>query len=137
MEPEHKIALSVRRLEIAEERLKTAKHNLEFGDYKAAANRLYYAIFSAMRAVLALDGFDSKKHSGIISEFRRKYIKNNIFAPEMSDIIGELEIIRENSDYDDFYIISKEDVIKQSINAEFFVCQVKAYLLYRYDEQTK
>lgn len=55
----------------------------------------------------------------------------------MSDIIGELEIIRENSDYDDFYIISKEDVIKQSINAEFFVCQVKAYLLYRYDEQTK
>lgn len=72
MEPEHKIALSIRRLELAEERLKTAKHNLEFGDYKAAANRLYYAIFSAMRAVLALDGFDSKKHFGIQKKIYQK-----------------------------------------------------------------
>jgi len=64
LEHDYKIELSKRRLEIAHERLTTAKAMLELGDYKASANRLYYAIFSAMRAVLALDGFDSKKHSG-------------------------------------------------------------------------
>jgi len=39
--------------------------------YKSSANRVYYAVFHAMRAVLILDGFDSKKHSGIIAEFQR------------------------------------------------------------------
>ena len=74
MEHDYKIELSKRRLEIAHERLTTAKAMLELGDYKASANRLYYAIFSAMRAVLALDGFDSKKHSGIIA--RTKLYQN-------------------------------------------------------------
>ena len=57
MEHDYKIELSKRRLEIAHERLTTAKAMLELGDYKASANRLYYAIFSVMRVVLALDGF--------------------------------------------------------------------------------
>ena len=110
MEHDYKIELSKRRLEIAHERLTTAKAMLELGDYKASANRLYYAIFSAMRAVLALDGFDSKKHSGIIARFRQSYIKTGILDTEMSKIIDDLEVIREDSDYDDFYIILKEDV---------------------------
>lgn len=33
---------------------------MELGDYKTVANRSYYAVFAAMRAMLALDGFDSK-----------------------------------------------------------------------------
>ena len=61
MEHEFKIVLSKRRLEVAHERFDVAKHLLEYGDYKTAANRLYYAVFAAMKAVLALDGFDSKK----------------------------------------------------------------------------
>ena len=67
MEHEYKIELSKRRIELAHERMNTAGILLDAGDYKSVANRLYYAIFSAMRAVLALDGFDSKKHSGIIA----------------------------------------------------------------------
>ncbi|MBQ8532730.1 MAG: HEPN domain-containing protein [Clostridia bacterium] len=46
--------------------------------YKSAANRSYYAIFHAMRSVLAFDDIDMKHHSGIISEFRRLYIKTNV-----------------------------------------------------------
>lgn len=48
MEHEFKTELSKRRLEIAHERLATARAMLDLGDYKAAANRLYYAVFSAM-----------------------------------------------------------------------------------------
>lgn len=57
---EEKITLSKTRLDIAKERLSFADEILKIGDYKTVANRSYYAIFSAMRAVLALDGFDSK-----------------------------------------------------------------------------
>lgn len=134
MEHDYKIELSKRRLEIAHERLTTAKAMLELGDYKASANRLYYAIFSAMRAVLALDGFDSKKHSGIIARFRQSYIKTGVFDTEMSKIIDDLEVIREDSDYDDFYIILKEDVEIQAKRAEYFVSEVESYLQNQYNQ---
>ena len=134
MEHDYKIELSKRRLEIAHETLTTAKAMLELGDYKASANRLYYAIFSAMRAVLALDGFDSKKHSGIIARFRQSYIKTGILDTEMSKIIDDLEVIREDSDYDDFYIILKEDVEIQAKRAEYFVSEVESYLQNQYNQ---
>lgn len=134
MEHEYKIELSKRRLEIAHERLATAKVLLDTGDYKAVANRLYYAVFSAMRAVLALDGFDSKKHSGIIARFRQSYIKTGIFNTEMSKIIDDLEVIREDSDYDDFYIISKEDVEIQAQRADYFISEIENYLQNQYKQ---
>ncbi len=116
------------RLDNANERLSFIPAILEIGDYKTAANRSYYAIFYAMRAVLALDGFDSKKHSGIIAEFRKNYIKTGIFEDEMSDIISDLFEVRASSDYDDFYIISKPKIIEQYGKAELFVTRVNEYL---------
>ena len=134
MEHEFKIELSKRQLEVAHERMKTAGILLDAGDYKAVANRLYYAVFSAMRAVLALDGFDSKKHSGIISRFRQSYIKTGTFSTEMSKIIDDFEVIREDNDYVDFFIISKEDVMIQSQRAKFFVNEVERYLQEQYNQ---
>ncbi|MBQ6165588.1 MAG: HEPN domain-containing protein [Clostridia bacterium] len=125
---EERIALSKLRLENAKERLSFIPGILELGDYKTAANRAYYAVFYAMRAVLALDGFDSKKHSGIIAEFRKSYIKTGIFDEEMSDIISGLFNVRASSDYDDFYVISKEKVTEQYENAVRFIERVEAYL---------
>ena len=121
-------ALAKLRIENANERLSYIPAILDIGDYKTAANRSYYAIFYAMRAVLALDGIDSKKHSGIIAEFRKQYIKTGIFESKMSDIISDLFEVRSNSDYDDFYTISKSKVAEQYEKAKYFVENVNEYL---------
>ena len=102
---EEKIILSQTRLNIAKERIEFADEILALGDYKTVANRSYYAVFSAMRAVLALDGFDSKKHSGVIAEFRRNYLKTELISKDLSPIIDALVEIRQGSDYDDFYVV--------------------------------
>ena len=81
-----------------------------------------------MRAVLVLDHFDSRKHSGIIAEFRRRYIATKIFDVEMSDFVGLASDIRNASDYNDFFIISKSETKTQIENAEFFVHAVSEYL---------
>ena len=133
---EKSIHLSKLRLEIAKERIANAEKILEIEDYKTVANRSYYAIFSAMRAVLALEGFDSKKHSGIISRFREQYIKTKIFPTELSSVIGRLMHIRQSSDYDDFYVISREEVTQQLQNAKCFVGLVEEYLQKQYSENT-
>ena len=46
------------RLQTANEKLISAKLLLDAGQYKDSIGRSYYAIFSAVRAVLALDGVD-------------------------------------------------------------------------------
>ena len=128
-----KIGLSKARLDNAKERIEFANKIFEIGDYKTVANRSYYAVFAAMRAVLALDGFDSKKHSGIIAEFRKKYLKTGILPKELSIIIDSLVEIRQGSDYDDFYVISKAETQLQLKNAEKFVSNIEYYLKTKYE----
>ena len=120
--------LSTARIERSKDCLREAKLLLDNGEYRGAANRAYYAAFHALRAVLALDDFDSKKHSGVISKFRETYIKTGRFTPEMSDAISSLFRIRSASDYDDFYIASKADVETQYQRAEKLVAEIERYL---------
>lgn len=81
-----------------------------------------------MRAVLAFDGIDMKHHSGIIAEFRRLYIKTGIFDVKLSEIISILFSIRQDSDYDDFFVISKAEVVAQLENARFFLSTIEGFL---------
>ena len=113
MQYEDILTLSKARLGSAKTCLKDAQSLIGSGGYKSSANRSYYAVFHAMRAVLALDVFDSQRHSGIIAEFRKRYIKTGVFDNDISVIIGNQFDVRSHSDYDDFYVISKEDTVRQ------------------------
>ena len=70
-----RIDLSKYRLTKAAEMLETARRDMAAGDHASANNRAYYCIFHAMRAVLALDGEDYKKHSAVIAQFSVRYLK--------------------------------------------------------------
>lgn len=131
MQYNEKKALSQARFEHALECLNAAESLLSTDNYKSAANRSYYAIFHAMRAVLAFDEIDMKHHSGIISEFRKLYIKTGIFDIKLSQIISLLFDIRTDSDYDDFFVISKEEVEEQIANANFFLDTIEKYISHK------
>ena len=123
-----KAALSKIRFDKAKDCLKAARMMLDTQDYLFASNRSYYAVFHAMRAVLVYDDFDSKKHSGIIAEFRKRYIKTGVFEEKISKIIGNQFDMRAHSDYDDFYVVSKKDIEKQYAEAAYLVEKVEEYL---------
>ena len=129
---ERELDLAWHRLDNAKTLLNTAELLLSSVDYKSVANRSYYAIFNAMRACLALLGKDYKKHSSVISDFRLNFLKSGKLDKNLSDIITALFYIRTQSDYNDHYIISKEEVIKQLKNAELFVQNVENYLSNEY-----
>jgi uncharacterized protein (UPF0332 family) len=120
--------LAVFRLHQANECLQSAQTLLVAGDFKSAANRSYYSIFHAMRAVQALDRFDSKKHSGVIDNFRKDYIRTGVFPQTFSKVITNAFEVRLESDYEDFYLISKEDVAAQVENAKTFLEAVEKYV---------
>lgn len=129
MSDDDKWAVAKLRFDNANRCLNSANLLLDEGDYKSAANRSYYAIFYAIRAILSLDGKDFKKHSAVISYFRKEYIKTGKFESVFSNTIAKLFEVRTDSDYDDFYIISKDEVADQITNASCFINAVKEYLL--------
>jgi uncharacterized protein (UPF0332 family) len=120
--------LALYRLGQSNDCLKAAENNLESGLYKDALNRSYYCIFHSIRAVLALDMFDAKKHAGVISEFHKKYIKTGKFEKQFSTVIRQSFQIRNRSDYEDFYVVAKEDVLQQINNAREFMAVSAAYI---------
>ena len=125
---EHNKKLSQYRYEEAERCQKSARLLYEAYDYKSAANRSYYSIFNAMRSVIALQGKDFQKHSALISHFRNEYIKTAVFDEKMSDIIRDLFFIRNKSDYDDFYIVEKQEISKLLDNADYFLEKIHTYI---------
>lgn len=128
------IDLSRYRLSKASETLATAKRDLNAADYASANNRAYYCIFHAMRAVIAMDGEDYKKHSAVISRFTINYLKTEVLPRDFSKLITNASLIRNRSDYEDFYICSIEDTQKLVSGAEAFLHSISDYLQKRYTE---
>ena len=120
--------LSEYRLRKSAEMLASMRRDMDAGDYASANNRAYYSIFHAMRAVLALDGEDFKKHSAVISCFSKNYLKTDVFPREYGKLISNASLIRNRSDYEDFYICSIADTKALVSGAEKFYEAVKSYL---------
>jgi uncharacterized protein (UPF0332 family) len=120
--------LSKYRFEKALSNIGIARVLYESRDYGVALNRAYYAAFDAMRAVNALDGFDSSKHSGVIAHFNQTYVKTQLFPASTSSVIRKASMLREKSDYEDFYEPDEEETYDTIVKVEAFLKDVEAYL---------
>lgn len=116
------------RLESARERLRSSQLLLEAGQYKDSIGRSYYAIFTAVRAVLATNEVDFSKHAGVISYFQKEFIKTGKFDIKYSKILQNAFQIRNTCDYDDFYIATKNDAEEQYKNAEEMLITIERFL---------
>jgi len=126
---------SIRRLEKSADDLETAQINFDAGKYDASANRAYYSVYHAIRAILALDGIERKKHSGNISYFREHYIATDVFDRAYSETIKNAETLRNEADYDDMKIISAEDACDAIEKANQFYSAVKDYINIRLNNE--
>jgi len=116
------------RLDKAKDDFGVAKSNLENKNFSQSINRSYYSMFHAVRALLALEKYDSRKHSGIISYFAHNFIKTGIIEPEYSKMLTNAFKIRNECDYDDFYIAAYQDAKMQFENAGKFIARIEKYI---------
>ena len=123
------IELAKYRLAKSGECIAAAENLLSNNLLSHSVNRSYYAIFHLTRAVLALEGVDFKKHSAVIAYFQQHYVKTGIFDRKYSDYIKEAFSIRADSDYEDFYVVSKEDAEEQISHAKQFLNAVEDYMV--------
>lgn len=116
------------RYDRAVETLEVAKELFEKGKYKDANNRSYYVAYYAMRAVYTLQGKDFKKHKTLLAEFNKEFVATEIFPRTIGRKISMLALIREQSDYNDFYIASSMESQQQLEIAEELIKLVADYL---------
>jgi uncharacterized protein (UPF0332 family) len=128
MSDEKSKTLSEYRLERAHECLADAALLLKNNSFNSSVTRSYYAIFNSLRAILALEGVDFKKHSAVISYFQKEYVRTGAFSNEISDYIRVAFSARNDSDYQDFYSVLEEDAKIQFNNANIVIEAVKKYL---------
>lgn len=121
------------RLQTAKADLKSAGILLSAEEYKGANNRAYYAIFHAINAIHALNGKAYKRHKDAIGNFNKDYVRTEIFPREMGRKIGEAEEIRHASDYDDFYIASREESERQITVADEFIQLAERYCMMQFE----
>lgn len=115
------------RIETAKSDLKSAEVLLNAGEYRGANNRAYYSIYHAISAIHALNGKAYKRHKDSLGNFNKEYIKTGIFPRTLGRRIAEAEEIRHASDYDDFYIATKEEAEEQIMTADELIRLIEIY----------
>lgn len=116
------------RLQRAKQECDTAELLYRENKLLASNNRAYYSIFYSIRAVLAMEKIDFKKHKDVLAYFNKNYVKTEIFPRKIGRKIVVASRIREDSDYDEEYQPSYEVTFEQIETAKELIKLVEEYL---------
>jgi uncharacterized protein (UPF0332 family) len=127
---EELLALIKYRLQQADDSIKEAEVLLKEGmSLRSVMNRLYYAMFYAVLALLQEKQLGTSKHYGAISMFDREFIKSGIFDKEMSKTLHRSFELRQKGDYMEQPEITKADIDEILPKTVAFVNEIKKYIL--------
>ena len=128
MSPKISRELVKHRLEQAKEDLVASRALYDLQLYKSANNRAYYSIFHSIKAVFALEPIDFKRHKDVLAYFNKNYVHTELFPKTIGRRIMRASKIREDSDYDDEFVVKAEDTLAQIQTAEELMKLVEEYV---------
>ena len=127
---EELFALIEYRLKQADDSIKEAEVLLKEGmSLRSVMNRLYYAMFYAVLALLQEKQLGTSKHYGAISLFDREFIKSGIFDKELSKTLHRSFELRQKGDYMEQPEITKADIDEILPKTVAFINEIKQYIL--------
>ena len=103
------------RLEKANQTLEDAQLLSDAKRWNPCVNRLYYACFYAVSALLAQNEMSSSKHTGVRSLFNLNFVKTNKIPKETAEIYNDLFDRRQEGDYADFVVFKEDQVLPRII----------------------
>lgn len=129
VEADNKKMLAQYRLEQAGESLDEAKFLLSGKkSSRSIINRVYYAMFYAILALLIYEPYSSSKHSGVLGYFNRRFIKAGVFDREMGRWVNKAFELRQRGDYREYFEVTREQAAELVAKAEQFVSNVRSHL---------
>ena len=98
------------------------------GNWNLTANRLYYALFHAVKSLLLSEAHPVGTHRGTVIQFNRFYIKTGIFDKQDGKLYSRLQQLRDEGDYNCFIDVEQEDVEDKIEPARLLVEKIKQYI---------
>lgn len=93
------------RLERAKKSLQIGEKLLKDGFYEDAINRIYYAVYYAVSALLYTRKLYPKTHRGMKSLFNKEFIQTGLIDKSQEDFYSQIFARRFEADYEDFFQI--------------------------------
>ena len=125
---ESKDALIAYRISRACESLDEAELMCDGGFFNAAVNRLYYACYYAVVALLLKNNISAQTHSGVKTMLGLHFISKGLLSIENGKVFTTLFEKRHSGDYDDFVYCDKEMVDELTPKARDFIDAVKSLI---------
>lgn len=94
------------------------------GLWNNIANRLYYAAFHAVSALLIYDHHNFGTHQGAVIMLHQYYVKPGILSKEDGTFYSQLQTMREKSDYNCTYNATEEDTLPRIEQTKQFIDRV-------------
>lgn len=88
------------------------------------ANRLYYAAFHAVTALLIKDKHTAGTHQGMVIMLNQYYVKTGVLAREYGRFYSQLQTMREKADYNCSYNVAEQDILPLIEQTKQFVSTV-------------
>ena len=92
------------------------------------ANRVYYAVFHAVTALLIKNGLHAGSHQGVSVLFNKHFVKENIVDEKYGRLLARLENMREKSDYTCLFETTKEEVMPMIPQAKEMITIIESLI---------
>lgn len=127
---------SEKKRDLALYRLKEAEESLDEAQFlydgekspRSVINRAYYAMFYSVLALLIFEPYSSSKHSGVLSYFNRRFIKEGLLSEQVGRAINKAFDLRQRADYREEVVLTREQVEPFLTSAKEFIESVSTYL---------
>jgi len=93
--------------------------------WSTAINRMYYACYYAVIAILLKNDINPQTHAGARQMFGLHFIKTGIISSDLGKFYSDIFDKRLTGDYDDFIVIREEDVIGLAPVAKELILKIK------------
>ncbi len=119
------------RIERAIETLEEAKMLASGNHWNTVANRLYYACFYIVIALLFKNNLRTKSHCGARTIFSNEYIKTGIVSKNLGILYGNVFNKRQEGDYEDIRKFKKEEIEHLIPEVEAFIFKIIEVIKYQ------
>ena len=121
-------ALVSYRLSRAKETLAEIPHLKDMGYLNTAVNRLYYACYYAVVALLIKNHIHASTHAGVKQMLGLHFVSKGLISRESNRSFSLLFERRHSSDYDDFVYATSEEVDELLPKAQVFISEIERLL---------
>lgn len=116
------------RIEKARQTFNEVALHIENGLWNTAVNRLYYACYYAVTALLVSNKIKATTHAGVRQMFGLHFIKTGFIERELGKFYSDIFDMRQVGDYEDYFDFGEEDVQNLLAPADELISRIEGLL---------